>query len=287
MKDLSPKTLVKIRRQSGFFRNLRIPQKDSVADQNKEETERKTNQTYQPKINCDEPNSQRKCWKVLNIVYKEKFNQQLRKIIAQHGLTGDPGNVHDLPSIEEPLAQLGKKLFFSKALGGDMDSACASCHHPLLGGGDALSVSIGVGAHDQDLLGSARTHPEGPTVARNAPTTFNVAFFKHVLTHDGRFEKLSTLPDLYNFHDQSQSTLQNSIRTPDSLFGQADPNVGADLVGAQSRFPLTMLDEMRGFEFEAHRPGRFARRHISARLGDYGEGRGELQRNMWLSLIHI
>ena len=281
VKDLSPKTLVKIRRQSGFFRNLRIPQKDSVADQNKEETERKTNQTYQPKINCDEPNSQRKCWKVLNIVYKEKFNQQLRKIITQHGLTGDPGNVHDLPSIEEPLAQLGKKLFFSKALGGDMDSACASCHHPLLGGGDALSVSIGVGAHDQDLLGSARTHPEGPTVSRNAPTTFNVAFFKHVLTHDGRFEKLSTLPDLYNFHDQSQSTLQNSIRTPDSLFGQADPNAGADLVGAQSRFPLTMLDEMRGFEFEAHRPGRFARRHISARLGDYGEGRGELQRNMW------
>ena len=52
-------------------------------------------------------------------------------------------------------------------------------------------------------------------------------------------------------------------------------------MAAQSRFPLTMLDEMRGFEFEAHRPGRFVRRHISARLGNYGEGKGELKRNRW------
>jgi len=55
--------------------------------------------------------------KVTNVLSEEKFDQQLRKIIAQHGLTGEPRNAHDLPSINEPVAQLGKKLFFSKASG--------------------------------------------------------------------------------------------------------------------------------------------------------------------------
>ena len=281
--DLSPQTLLKVSRLSGFFRNSRIPQKDSVVDQKKEEKDRNIKQAYPPKIECDALNRQSECLKVTNVLSEEKFDQQLRKIIAQHGLTGEPRNAHDLPSIIEPVAQLGKKLFFSKALGGDLDSACASCHHPLLGGGDALSVSIGVGAHDQDLLGSARTHPEGPTVSRNATSTFNVAFFNHVLTYDGRFERLDTLNIIDGTSKFTNSSLQSSIRTPDSLFGEADPNAGDDLVAAQSRFPLTMLDEMRGFEFEAHRPGRFVRRHISARLGNYGEGKGELKRNRWLT----
>ena len=38
---------------------------------------------------------------------------------------------------------------------------------------------------------------------------------------------------------------------------------------------------MRGFEFEAHRPPRYARRHIVDRLGGYDSGTGELKRNKW------
>ncbi len=86
-------------------------------------------------------------------VYDRLLDAQLRAVVAEQGLTGDPSLGRDLPSIEDPMAQLGKKMFFTKALGGDGDSACATCHVPTLGGGDGLALSIGVGADDPDLVG--------------------------------------------------------------------------------------------------------------------------------------
>ena len=38
------------------------------------------------------------------------LDDQLRQVIAAKGLTGDPTTGRDLPSINEPLAQLGKLL---------------------------------------------------------------------------------------------------------------------------------------------------------------------------------
>ena len=118
-------------------------------------------------------------------------------LVKTAGLTGDPTTGRTLPSINDPKAQLGKKLFFTKGLGGDSDSACVTCHHPSLGGGDDLSLSIGVGAETPDLLGPGRFHDStaanydgGPTVPRNAPTTFNIAMWDQVLFHDGRVESL-------------------------------------------------------------------------------------------------
>lgn len=69
---------------------------------------------------------------------------ELRGLINKHGLTGDPSMGRTMPSINSPKAQLGMRLFFNKALGRNKDAACVSCHHPLLGGGDALALSIGV-----------------------------------------------------------------------------------------------------------------------------------------------
>ena len=111
---------------------------------------------------------------------------ELLQLVAGAGLTGDPTTGRTLPAIDEPKAQLGKKLFFTKGLGGDDDSACVTCHHPMLGGGDDLSLPIGVGAVTPDLLGPGRAHDVnavggefdgGPTVPRNAPTTFNIALW--------------------------------------------------------------------------------------------------------------
>ena len=119
---------------------------------------------------------------------------QLRTIINQNKLTGDPSSGRHLPQITDPLPQLGLKLFFTKALSGNNDTACVSCHHPVLGGDDDLSLSIGVDADAPDLLGPGRTHPDGPTVPRNAPTTFNVALWDQVMFHDGRVESLDKLP---------------------------------------------------------------------------------------------
>jgi cytochrome c peroxidase len=129
---------------------------------------------------------------------------------------------------------LGRKLFFSKSLGGDRDSACVSCHHPVLGGGDGLALSIGVGADDPDLLGPGRTHPDGDfTVPRNAPTTFNLALWDKGLFWDSRVENLEG----------------GGVRTPDSEHGTPDPDSGDSISIAQARFPVTSPDEMRGFDF--------------------------------------
>ncbi|WP_462159637.1 cytochrome-c peroxidase [Pseudoalteromonas sp. GB56] len=147
----------------------------------------------------------------------------------------------DSVSIDSPLAQLGKHLFFTKALSGNMDTACASCHHPNLGGGDALVLPVGVEALEQDLLGPGRLHDAngfhhdaGPTVPRNSPSIFNIAFYTQSIFHDGRIEII----------DES-----GAMRTPDVPKGEADPNAGTSLAQAQARFPVTSREEMRGFSF--------------------------------------
>lgn len=205
------------------------------------------------------------------------LDARLRTLIQQQGLTGDPSIGRDLPSIDDPIAQLGKLLFFTKALGGDKDSACVTCHAPTLGGGDDLSLPIGVGADNPDLLGPGRTHPSGhPTVPRNAPTTFNIAMWDQAIFHDGRIESLGKTPGADGADGQG-------IRTPEVPLGVADPNASKNLVAAQSRFPLTSSEEMRGFQFEAGNGAQAARDHLAARLGDYGAGIGELANPAWLA----
>ncbi len=177
---------------------------------------------------------------------------KLLSLIKAAGLTGDPAAGRTLPSINDPKAQLGKQLFFSKGLGGDNDSACVSCHHPSLGGGDNLSLSIGVSAEIPDLLGPGRFHDSaavnydgGPPVPRNAPTTLNIAMWDQSLFHDGRIESLGRTAGA-NGDDGK------GIVTPDSAdFTTADPDAGATLTAAQSRFPITSPEEMRGFTFQA------------------------------------
>ena len=190
----------------------------------------------------------------------------LLALVKAAGLTGDPTRGRSLPSIDDPKAQLGKQLFFTQGLGGDSDSACVTCHHPALGGGDNLSLSIGVGAEIPELLGPGRHHDSvaihfdgGPTVPRNAPTTFNIAMWDEALFLDGRVESLGKTLGM-NGGDGS------GIRTPDSDFGVADPNAGATLVAAQSRFPVTSPEEMRGFSFEAGNSNDAVRASLASKL---------------------
>jgi cytochrome c peroxidase len=207
------------------------------------------------------------------------LDKQLKEIIKQFNLTGDPSRGRDLPSISSPKAQLGKQLFFTKALGGGMDSACVTCHHPALGGGDNLSLSIGTEAELPDLLGPGRRHSPngtnydgGPTVPRNAPTTFNVGLWDSGLFHDGRVESLEQTPGANGAGD--------NIRTPDVPFGSTDANAGPNLAAAQARFPVTSAEEMRGFSFETGNSNTAVRNHLAARLRN--EFPAELADGTWL-----
>ena len=126
-------------------------------------------------------------------------------LIAEQGFTGDPTVGRELPNINDAKAQLGKALFYSKRLSGEYDTACASCHHPTLGGGDNLSWPVGYDAvdvfhnFDSDLLGSGRYFNGSeagelagyPVIGRNAPTVFNVGLLDRSLFWDGRVESLT------------------------------------------------------------------------------------------------
>ncbi len=197
----------------------------------------------------------------------------LHALLADLGVTGDPTAGRTIPAVTDPKAQLGQKLFFTKGLGGDNDSACVTCHHPVLGGGDDLSLPIGVGSEDPDLLGPGRVHSNlavggefdgGPTVPRNAPTTFNLAMWDQALFHDGRVESLGKTPGAGG-NDGA------GVRTPDSAFGTADPDAGATLASAQARFPVTSPEEMRGFVFEAGNSTAALRTALEAKLTALGD----------------
>lgn len=212
-------------------------------------------------------------------------DDDLANYIQANNMTGDPSINRTMPDITEPLPQLGKLLFFSKALSGDQDAACVTCHHPMLGGGDDLPLAIGVAAENPDQLGPGRLHDPfavnwdgGPTMPRNVPSVFNVAMLDKAMFWDGRLNSLGGTPGM-NGDDGS------GIRTPDSPLGVADPNAGITLPSSLARFPVLVHEEMRGFAFEAGQDNDAVRNHLAARLGNYGVGVGELAVNNWLPLF--
>lgn len=202
------------------------------------------------------------------------IDDDLNDIIAANALSGDPTTGRNLPTISDPLAQLGKLLFFSKSLSGDFDTACASCHHPALGGGDALSLAIGTGTTDPDVVGPGRARTDDlPNVGRHSQSVFNVGLFDAGLFHDSRIESLGK--------EAGMNGAGSGIRTPDSPFGVADPAAGSSLPAAQARFPVAVPSEMRGSLLPAA-DDETVRNHLAARIGDYGSGQGEIANNNWL-----
>ncbi len=191
------------------------------------------------------------------------LDSEIRSAINSFGLTGDPSEGITIPSIDANKTQLGMKLFFSKALGGDKDSACVTCHHPVLGGGDNLSLPIGTESLDPDLLGFGRlSDPDAShftngeaLVPRNAPSTYNAALWKRLMFWDGRVENI-------------QVEGVSGIRTPDTALDVIDVNAGTSLAVAQARFPVTSKEEMRGHTFEAGNTNDEARNHLTLRLAD-------------------
>ena len=200
------------------------------------------------------------------------LDQQLRSLIVANGLSGDPTVGRELPHIGDAMPQLGKLLFFSKSLSVQRDTACASCHHPALGGGDGMGLSVGASASQHELLGLGRQRPDGHLlVARNANTFFNTALYDRVLFADGRVESLLA-PGVA----PSPGGVGTVIRTPASVGGGADPAAGPNLLAAQARFPITGAAEMRGDGLAANSDDE-VRSIIAKRLADEAAGQAEGQ----------
>lgn len=176
-----------------------------------------------------------------------QLDVKLAEIIAENDLVGDPVQGITIPSIDSKMAQLGKKLFYTKSLGGQGDTACVSCHHPMLGGGDKLALGIGVDPLVHEILGPGRQVDKDhdgiadhtpPLIPHNAPSVFNVSLWKETFFWDGRIQIINP--------DEVELGSIAMISTPDSGYGYADFNAGTQLAGAQSKFPITAVDEMLG-----------------------------------------
>ncbi len=170
-------------------------------------------------------------------------NAALRQLAKKRGVSGPPDQGRSLPHISDPLPQLGRLLFSSRTLSNTGTTACVTCHHPQLGGGDGLSLPRGVDVVNPDVLGPGRKlkyeHQEGPIIPRNAPTTFNVGMFDSAMFWDGRLESLGKEPLL-------NGAGPSGIRTPDTRFETLDPEAGPNLLAALSVFPLSSEEEMFG-----------------------------------------
>ncbi len=188
-------------------------------------------------------------------INNDSIDTELSALIQEHKLTGDPSTGRDIPSIDDPKAQLGMKLFYTKTMSVPGDTACVSCHHPLLGGGDGVQIAIGTGALNTDIFGydrlldPARTAiyndaNGGPTQAVNTPTTYNAALQDRFMAWHGIIEAADptaayngTVGGMYN---------PDSAYEADGKTRIIDPFAGADIPAAQSRFPVQNPIEMAG-----------------------------------------
>jgi cytochrome c peroxidase len=194
--------------------------------------------------------------------------KNLQVIVNKLSLQSVPTEALNLPSVNDPKVQLGKQLFFTKNLGGEQSAACVSCHHPMLGGGDDLTLPVGVKAVNEfnddshDLLGHGRFngHDDNdlPAVPRNSPTVFNLGLSERSMFWDSRVE--------FN--------ADGDIVTPDSPVDAqgnrlADQNfpAGTTLAAAQARFPVTSGEEMRG-DFAAGMSNEALRTTLTNRLNN-------------------
>lgn len=197
------------------------------------------------------------------------IDMQLRELIIRNQLSGSPLLKKSVSRIDSSLAQLGKRLFFSIQLSGQSDTACVSCHHPLLGGGDNLPLSIGVDAVDPMKIGPGRKHSPkgfdfdgGPNVPRNAQTTFNAIFYSRCMFWDCRIESLGATPGMNGSDD-------SIMRTPDTMWGMPGSPANS-LLQAQAGFPITAEDEMRA-RFLQDKDSRELRKALTQRLRDEPE----------------
>jgi len=159
---------------------------------------------------------------------KQSLDDELRELLADHGVSPI-----DSPPQDAPQALLGRALFFDRILSGNRDTACATCHHPLLATGDSLALGVGTGTPTLGAVGPLREKGPGREfIPRNAPEIFN----------RGSAHWRS------QFWDSRVEVVGGVLHTP---AGASLPPGLSTVLEAQAMFPVTSRDEMRGAPADA------------------------------------
>jgi cytochrome c peroxidase len=162
------------------------------------------------------------------------LDQQLGIVLAQLGFTGMIDSTLERRigrHLDNPLADLGRLLFFDTVGGLNNDNNCSGCHSPTHGFGDTQSIAIGV-----DNNGIVGPHRAGPRNQRRTPMVANTAFFP-TLMWNSRFSSLSNNP-----FDNRAGFL---FSQPEGLTLSYLPH----LLVAQAFIPPTERVEVAGFSF--------------------------------------
>lgn len=150
------------------------------------------------------------------------LEQAVRDAAFSQGLEGSPKlDQPDLTAAEQALvdkrSEIGRFVFHDQALGGPLDSSCATCHHPAFHGADGQNVARGVfctkngdgtvSCDDTPLDGVGGNvvgpHRTAPLNMRNSPTVINSPLFPKQML-DGRFHFVDDSSTDVNELDPSQ-----------------------------------------------------------------------------------
>jgi len=129
---------------------------------------------------------------------------------------------------QDERVELGQLLFFDKVISGNQNASCATCHHPLAGTSDGLSLPVGEGGVGISVTRNTGSGDDevGERVPRNAPQLFNLGASEFVfMFHDGRVADLG----------------DGTMLTPNGIMDGLD-----SALAAQSQFPVTAGAEMAG-----------------------------------------
>ena len=153
---------------------------------------------------------------------KRDLDLQLADLLAET----DVAALEMLPMPSDELVALGEMLYWDPELSGNRDTACVTCHHPVFGTGDGLSLPVGTGGHG---VGAARMlGAEREFVPRNANPVYNLGFAEwEMMFWDGRIEGNKT----EGYENPARD------RLPEGL---------DNVLAAQAMFPVISRDEMRG-----------------------------------------
>jgi len=147
-----------------------------------------------------------------------------------------PSTFDSLPPIPEdnlltkPRVELGRKLFFDKALSGDGSISCQSCHKPEFAYADTVAVSKGV---------------HGKLDFRNSPSLINVAY-RQTLFREGGIPSLE-LQMLAPFINENEMDL-NLRDAIDLLNLDASYRSLSEKAYGESLTPLIMARAMASFQ---------------------------------------
>jgi len=163
---------------------------------------------------------------------------------AGHGDAGQmrlppPARDGDFYPRDAAQEELGRLLFFDKILSGNLNTSCATCHHPLAGTTDWLSLPIGEGGLG---LGTTRDTGHGADavherVPRNAPHVFNLGAREFVkMFHDGRVEVDPTHPS--GFASPAGDDLPLGLDNALAVQAMFPVTSGAEMAGQSAENPV-------------------------------------------------